>query len=160
MKKTIIALTLVVAIAIALSITIPTFAAAPVNPDTTTITGNVQAAIDVSAPADFSMDLTPGLTTTASKTVAVKCNKDGWDLTASASTGYMVTGGTPLQKALYVEDYNNALQPLTSPVQLADAVDKTGGTAENIAADFSQETTWDDAYGTYTILVTFTGTTH
>jgi hypothetical protein len=84
MKRTVIVLSLIFALSIALSVSIPTLAATT----TTTIGGTVQSAITVSvttAPGDLSTIIPGGAdATTGTGVVTVICNdKDGWTLTAS-----------------------------------------------------------------------------
>ncbi len=165
MKKTIIALTLVVAIAIALSITIPTLAA-NTGTDVTTITGHVKSVIEVS-PAISSIplgDLTPGGTNPAvigSTTVTVKCNT-AWTLAAADTTtatpakGHMISGTASLHNALLVT------VPVSGDLTGTSLAITSGGhtSGTDTLVTFSQTPDWSDAPATadYTMTVTFTGT--
>lgn len=133
--------------------------------DTVTITGTVHAVIDVTAPADFSMTLTPGVTcTSAAQSVTVKCNKAGWTLAVSGTNGGYMNNPSygNLTNPLYlagrdISDY----QPLTSPRYLENGSSGAGvGTTTISGITFQQTPTWSDPAGDYTITITFTGTTN
>jgi hypothetical protein len=155
-KKTIIALTLVIAIALTLAVTIPTFAYN--NNPTTTITGIIAPAIDVSVSSTaFTLSgMVPGGTGTGSVTVTVKSN-DVWSLVAKSDStdGKMyvgTVGTTPLATVLSVNgaamtSAGTAITPTTHGV--------TEGTP--VTAAFTQPVLWTDAAATYTMVVTFTG---
>lgn len=168
MKKTIIALTLVIAIAIALSLTIPTLAA---TSDTTTITGTIAAAIDVTAPETIdAMVLVPDETTTSEEvSLTVKCNKPGWSLTASANNSGVMKSPTvgDLSQPIYITGGAVTNQSLANPKTLV-AQSTTVAPSSTIGANlftgtvtFQQSAQWDDeAADDYVIVVTFAGATH
>lgn len=167
MKRTVIILSLIFALATALSVTIPTLAASDTG--TTTITATMATAIDVTAPANFALGaLVPDQATNSSaKTVTVKCNKAGWDLTVSderitpISKGHMDDGTTALTNALTAKGGDQtSYAPLSSAVTLKSSGSR--GSTDITDVLFQQNTVWgdDSSIGTYTITVTFTGTTH
>jgi hypothetical protein len=163
MKRTTIILSLIFALAIALSVSIPTLAA---NTGTTVITGTLGAHIDITAdPADFSLpELIPDVASVSdAKTVTVKCNKAGWTLDVEEVSGDGFMSGTAiLTNPLMVQGGDLGTAGWTSvagaPV-LESSGAKTGGTGTDFNdIKFSQTATYDDDPDTYTITVTFTAT--
>ena len=156
MKKTIIALTLVVAIAIALSVTIPALAAT--SSATTIITGRVDQVIEVTASPDTinTWDLTPAtgdMTESSTVTVAVNSNA-AWtlkaqDLTGSGHTGYLVST-SPAANLSSPITVNGSV--LTSDVTLTPGA--RPGASQPVT--LTQAKSWSDVPSTsYTITVTF-----
>ena len=163
MKRTVIILSLIFALAIALSVSIPTLAAAPNPIANTTITGKVPKAIDVSATASAILtpeNILPGVESSAAVTVTVSSNY-GWKLyvkgsdsgkmhRSSAATTllhqYMKVAGDDLLKT----DLTGADQQLDSGATVKAGVN---------TATFYQTGDWDDTVADdYTITITFTGT--
>jgi hypothetical protein len=165
MKRTVIILSFIFALAIALSASIPTLAATDTK--TTTITGTLGGAIEVTAPGDFVIGtLTPDqLTNSSVKTVTVKCNK-AWSLTVADKrgspvlAGHMDDGTHALTNALTVKggDQSGYTALSATPVTLK----ASGNPGVNSINDiyFQQDTEWTDdaSVGSYTITVTFTTT--
>ena len=167
MKRTTIILSLIFALAIALSVSIPTLAANPVN---TIITGTVTGKIDLSAPSTFSLgtNMQPSVTpytANSGATGMVYCNK-GWSVTANHATGTMFDGGSSylvdqIKVQLTGGNTGGTLQDATVGSTTSDTV-KTGtagdhnkGVALTLAA--SQLVNYVDAPGAYTITIVLTG---
>ena len=165
MKKTIIALTLVIAIALTLAVTIPTLALTS-GTDVVTITGTVNSLIEVS-PATNTIalgDLTPSgslLAVNGTTTVTVKCNA-GWTLKATDTTsptagiGYMTNGSTAHLTNYLIVSGPSGTGPLATALTLNSGT-KTASTATVV--NVSQTPSWSDAPGSYTMNMTLTGTT-
>ena len=163
LKKLALLLSIVFAVAIALSITIPALAA---SSDTTTVSGSVQTTIEVYAPGTVSLgNLIPGTSTESiNQNVTVRCNKAGWTLTVSddrkhpVNKGHMEAGTIALANSLEVKGNGKPYAYLnTTWVTL---VDKTGGVGITNISDvrFRQATDWADTIETYSFTVTFTAT--
>lgn len=138
----------------------------PVMADTgsTEITGTVEEAVEVSAPAAFGLGvLTVGGTTeSGEKTVTVDANHAGWTLEVHEADGEgkMSTNGDVLTNEMQVKggditSYTN-LGGNAAKVTLEDSGAK--GTSQTISVYFSQAVTWGDVAGTYSITLTFTAT--
>jgi hypothetical protein len=163
MKRTVIILSLIFALAIALSASIPTLAAPT---DTTVVSGTVKAAIDVTSPATVSVGdlIPPSASTSADQTVTVKCNKPGWslaaeDMTVGVNKGHMLNGGTALINHLTIEGGDQvAYAPLSAAVPIEDGTGAVKGTTTITGITFQQTADWEDVEATYSITVTFTGT--
>ena len=160
MKRTVIILSLIFALAIVLSVSIPTLAAST-DTGTTTITATLGGHIDITAdPDDFSLPaLVPDQNVVSdAKTVSVKCNKAGWTLAVSEVAGDGKMSGTAaLTNPLYVDggDLTGYTSLATAPV-LESGGAKTGGTAVDITdIVFQQMATYADDPDTYTITITF-----
>ena len=168
MKKTIIALTLVVAMAIALSVTIPTLAATS-GTDVVTITGTVTTGIEVT-PTTATIALSslspvsPLTAVNGTTTVTVKCN-GAWTLkatdttTGSTSLGHMMATG-PLYLTNYLSVSSNGSGSPTGNLATALQLNSgahTSGTSTLVTV--SQLPDWADAAGSYTMTMTLTGTT-
>lgn len=165
MKKTIIALTLVLAIALTLSITIPALAADP-TVDTTTITGTVPQVLEVTAPADITvpgLDLQPGSTVTTPLSAGgdVVANVP-WTLTVKdikvTDAGYM-TSATLTDKLdskfQFVANKAGGTNILAN-ADAAQTISGTGAAHTAISFAFSQAVSWTDSPATdYTIDITF-----
>lgn len=168
MKKLVLLLSIVFAVAMALSITIPALAS---SSDTTNITGSVQTAIDVNAPNTVSVgNLVPGTASESFyKTVTVKCNKAGWTLTVSdewndpPQLGHMIADlGTETAALLNPIEVKGNARPyayLNTSVLLEDGSGASMGITNITDLRFRQFTDWNDALGNYIITVTFTGAT-
>jgi hypothetical protein len=168
MKRTVIILSLIFALAIALSVGIPSLAATS-GTDVVTITGHVNAVIEVSPTTNTIAlgDLTPSapLTpVTGTTTVTVKCNA-GWTLTATDTTtptagiGYMTNGAVAHLTNYLIVSSNGGGSPsgnLASPLILNTGT-HTSGTATLVTV--SQTPDWADAAGSYAMTMTLTGTT-
>jgi len=165
MKRTVIILSLIFALTIALSASIPTLA---LTSATTTVGGTVKPAIDVSytGSAPTFTGLYPGTTnTTPAGTVTVQCNKGTWSLKAkdqktTGSIGYMMNGSTNMAQPLYIAGGTLPSSDLTAERTLLSGQLRTTGsgtTVTNIV--FSQATTYaDDADLGFSMTVVFTGT--
>ena len=150
-KKVLISLLFVVALVVAAAV--PVMAA---TTDTTEITGEVVAVIDVTAPSDINlgtMALGDNLACSATPGI-VTCNAEHWQVQArdekGTNTGHMVSG----------------LGPLTQPFQISEdgAIYSTadvgityGGNPETLPLCVKQEVLSDDLAGFYSITITFTG---
>jgi hypothetical protein len=172
MKRTVITLSLIFALAIALSASIPTLAAPGSATDTTVITGNIRANIEITAhPADFSLtNMDPGVIKESSPlTVTVHSNKAGWTLdvaeTGGAVDGKMQSTLTPftaLTNPLMVKGGDLGVLPadyesITGTPRLVTSGGK--GTISTTDIQFAQTADWlDDAALAYTISVIFTAT--
>jgi hypothetical protein len=161
MKRTTIILSLIFALAIALSVSIPTLA---VNPDTTTITGTVGQKIELNAPDDFTLNIgtmEPGNTVNGSSSTNgwVKCNK-GWSVTANNSSGRMV-GPMSLTNKINIQ-----LTGGSTPGAWADATTGSttssltkpagGNSGQALTLNAGQLVDYLDAPGVYTIIITLT----
>jgi hypothetical protein len=169
-KKTIIALTLVIAIALTLAVTIPAFATGTGTTtahETTTITGTVAQAIEVTAPTTSGFGTfsngANALTTTAGD---VKCNFN-WQLVVrdanqGTNKGHMISGSNFLAAELLIGATiggTSLPSPLTAGA--ADGVTiSTGVPTAATAINFGASQTvaqWTDAAGLYTITIDFVG---
>ena len=165
MKRTVIILSLIFALATALSVGIPALAATS-GTDVVSISGHVNAVIEVSpatntiALADLT-PVTPLLAVIGTTTVTIKCNT-GWTLTATDTTsptagiGYMTNGSLA-----HLTNYLAVSAPSHSG-NLASALilntgTHTSGTATVVTV--SQLPDWMDAPGSYAMTMTLTGTT-
>jgi hypothetical protein len=162
MKRTVIILSLIFALAIALSASIPTLAAT----GTTQVTGSISAVVEITVPTGAVAlgDLSPNdllSPKTDTKIVTVKSNKN-WTLTAADTTsptsykGYLTTsGGTVhLTNVLSVSAPGHS-GDLTGTSLSLNSGAKTSGTPTTVT--FSQTPSWDDeTEGAYTMTVTFT----
>lgn len=166
MKRTLIILSLIFALAIALSASIPTLAS---NTDTgtTIITGTIKGSIDITANTPTAtitgMDPEVMKESTTPVSVTVKSNKAGWKLTVkedSGGDGYMSNGSVILANPLMVKggDLGTTLTSIVGGPELENNGAK--GTAEIISPIiFAQNASWaDDAALTYSITVVFTAT--
>jgi len=166
MKRTVIILSLIFALAIALSVSIPTLAAT----GTTTIIGQVQSAITISAVPASNVNLgslTPEiLAESGTLTVTVKCNSVAktWSLKVkedgaspdgkmSSSTDIafnplQVRGGDLGTTTYYGIDTERTL------IGAGTATGKSGTPTSNI--QFAQTASYDDDPGDYGITVLFT----
>ena len=161
MKKPAILLSIVFAVATALSITIPALAASSA---TVNVTGSIQTAIEVSSPMFVLLGSLPPAapTESANKNVTVRCNKAGWTLTVSditgAPVGHMKNGDytAHLINPLEVKGNGKAYAALESPVTLVNA----GGVGTTNISDvrFRQVTDWTDPIDSYGMVVLFTAT--
>jgi hypothetical protein len=165
MKRTVITLSLILALAIALSVSIPALAAT----GSTTVSGTIGKFIDVSAttPANLGA-MTPGVAATSAITVTVKCTTPNWtlkaeDLSEAGHTGHMDNTSVStvfLKNALNVSGGDQILlAPLSSAVQLETGTNSVRGKTD-ISTTFNQMADFEDAEGSYDIVVTFTGTTN
>ena len=161
MKRIVIILSLIFALAISLSVTIPALADTPSG--TTAITGSLATHVEISVPAGFALpELIPGQdSTSAVKTVTVNCNKANWTLAVKEDSGdgKMSDGGNILANALKIKggDVGSYTALSGTDLKLKDA----NGAKGTVAVDniyFQQSTTWDDVAGSYAITVTFTVT--
>ena len=156
---------MVVAIAIALSITIPALAESGFDHDSTNVQGTVKATIDVDSPNSailLTTQIIPGDTAAGSGIVNVLCNKNTWSLAASATApGKMTDGhGNTLHNALQVQDSASAYQELGgAAITLISGQSATTSTPQGVTANFHQLGDWNDiASGyNYSLSVTFTG---
>jgi hypothetical protein len=166
MKKTVILLSLIFALAIALSASIPTLAAS--TSSSTTISGTVNTVMEVSTTSVNLGDLTPvGVTPTAitnsATSVTVRCNKVGWSLMATDISGYptylghmTASGGTlGLANALSLTATGSSGTLDASGVTLVTSGARGGGST---SLTYSQLPSWQDLAGSYTMTIQFTGT--
>jgi hypothetical protein len=161
MKRTVIILSLIFALVIALSVSIPTLALD--DTETTVITGTVPLSINITAhPGDFDLG-TLTLDTqiqSGDKTVSVKCNKAGWTLTVAETSGdgFMANGSTPLTEPLYVK--GGHLSETYTGLNTSPSLETSGakGTVDITDIEFAQTSRDADTAGIYTITVTFTAT--
>jgi hypothetical protein len=162
MKRITIFLSLIFALAIALSASIPTLAAS--DSGTTVISGTLAAKIEVTAPSAISLTLDPDASPETGSSVSdghVKSNK-AWTLTASdlkeTGDGYMtsVTASTALDTEFQINLNGEGLTGAAAGDSIA------GSPGNGLANDFtfavSQAVTWEDAPADdYTITITFVG---
>jgi hypothetical protein len=132
MKRTVIVLSLIFALAIALSASIPTLAATATAG--TAITGTLASKVEISAPASYSLGALPA-TVPSAVTVNVKCNK-GWTLTAQAPK--MTDGVNTLQNALEGAKHLGTYAFLDTVQTIEPAGAKTGASGVNTAVDLRQ----------------------
>lgn len=156
MKRTVIILSLIFALAIALSVTVPTLAATDTK--TTTVSGTVPTQIEVTAPTSITgLNLDPASSpaTGSSGTPGnVKSNK-AWTLNASDTTngGYMKNGATPLGAKLQINVAGNGLVNADA----GQIVTGSKGASNSISFAISQAVGWSDDPGSYSITITFAG---
>jgi len=162
MKRTTIILSLIFALAIALSVSIPTVA---LNEDTENVTvqGVLGGHIEITSSAIGTINL-PDLEPDVQKystpvDITVRCNKAGWTLVVTDADGYLDDGeATPtnLTNPLYVMGGDQGTYaPLTGAVTLE--TNGAKGTAESVDdITFRQEAEWADTADTYSTIVTFT----
>lgn len=167
MKRTTIILSLIFALAIALSVSIPTLADAS-DTGTTVISGTLGGHIDITAnTSDLSLpDLIPDqrVVTTDNASVSVKCNKAGWTLTVQE-----YGAGADQKMSSSTDTAYNSLQvrggDITSWTNIGPAAALENGgakysdthavtTINNI--QFGQTADYEDDAGVYTITVLFT----
>ena len=165
MKRTVVILSLIVSLVIALSVSIPALAG---TDGSTVITGTVTGQVDLtSPPGNFVLGtMTIGATTNNSSgaTGLVKCNRT-WAVTAinssGAHPGYMVNTttsanlSTKLNIQLDASVGTDGLWANASTGSVATGT-KTGdaGVALNLSA--GQYVSWDDEAGSYTINISLT----
>jgi hypothetical protein len=168
MKRTVIILSLIFALAIALSASIPTLAL-QTDTGTTTITGTIKGNIDITANSASATitGMDPGVPKDSSVvSVTVKSNKAGWTLDVEENgvtpDGKMAGTLTPfpaLTNELYVKGGDIAIaESILGAPQLVESGAKS---VANTIGDiyFVQTADWlDDAALTYTITVVFTAT--
>jgi hypothetical protein len=132
MKRTVILLSLIFALAIALSVSIPTLAA-----NTTTVSGTLAGKVEITTPPVTSYTFTGGLpgTDPAAVTVTVKSNQ-GWSLTAQASR--MTEGAKTLTYALDGSGNGGAWLNLSSTQILNSGTSKTGKDGVTTTVGFRQ----------------------
>ena len=169
MKRTVIILSLIFALAIALSVTVPALAA---NPVSTTITGTVTGKIDLTKPNDFTLNggtaMQPSgtaYTGNSGATGLVQCNQ-GWQVTANHSTGLMAaTGPKYLAEQIKIQltggTTSGTLQDATVGSTTSDTV-KTGTPSDHnkgiaLTLSASQLVTYADEPGSYSITIVLTG---
>ena len=153
MKRTVILLSLIFALAIALSVSVPTLAA---ESGTTGVSGTVAGKIDVTAPPTytFSGDLPQDVENAFD--VNVKTNARDWHLTAQADK-MSGTEGT-LTNGLFASGGTGSLQDITIIKTLYTGTDKTGGSGLDIPIGLSQAISDGVDYaGAYSTTITFTG---
>lgn len=156
MKRTTIILSLIFALAIALSVSIPTLAA---ESGTTTVTGALAPKIDVTAPSGFALTLDPAASPATGTATAgnVKANKDGWTVTVTGdhASMYSATLVDGLDADFQVNIGSGLVDIDTAPTLTGS---KTGGSGVSIPLSVSQAVSWDDeAASDYQIVITFTG---
>ena len=127
--------------------------------DSSTVSGTISDTLSITAPDSFTFaSLEPGATSESNNgNIAISSNLAGsWNLKAdSNSSGLMENGGVQLGQPLaikggMVSDYTS----LASQVTLTDA----GSGSSNITVSFSQQVTFTDAPGSYSMTVNFTVT--
>lgn len=153
MKRIVIILSLIVALVIAFSASIPTLAANDSKP--TTVSGTVPTMIEVTAPSGLTLTLDPSIgwaTNTSASNGNIKSNKD-WTLTVSNSSGYMMNGSTPLYDQLRINVAGQGLKN-ASP---GDTVTGGKGASHPISFAVNQSVAWTDDPGSYSITITFAG---
>jgi len=158
MKRTVIILSLIFALAIALSASIPTMA---VTTQTTWVKGTVPSAVDIQAMTNVSLPtLNPGTTVNTEPTgltVNVKSNKANWTLKVkdNVGSGYMQNASAliwPLQvKGGTVSSYTSI-----SGSDLTLTSTGAKGNPTPIAVNFSQQVDWADNPADYSIQLIFT----
>ena len=164
MKKVLVlamALTLMAALAMPM-------AALAAESDTTEVSGTVAAAIEVTAPAPASLgDMVVGDNELASNiTVTVNCTSLSWTLGAAdkrvspVSAGHMDDTTTALTNALKIRggDQSSYAALSGSDVLLEDTGATTAGQTDISDVNFQQTVEYADQVGTYSIVITFTGT--
>lgn len=167
MKRTVIVLSLIFALAIALSVSIPTLAAD--DSGTTVITGTLGGHIDITDnTSTLSFDaLIPDqlVTTNGSASVSVKCNKAGWTLTveeygAGADQKMAITAGDIAENELQVRGGDISswtdIGPAAELVESGAKYSDTSAVTVINDIQFGQTATYEDDAGEYTITVLFT----
>ena len=169
MKKTVIILSLILALATALSVGIPALAA---TSGTTLVSGSLAGTVDVTAPAPQSITLVPDTSpSSSSTTIGIRCNKIGWGLTCYVNASTMKSSSTPadtLGQPLYITVgslvTNQSIGLSTSPLTIvtagvAPSTTKGSGLMNTgYGITFQQPTSYaDTAHTDYQILVTFVG---
>ena len=162
MKRTAIILSLIFALATAVSVSIPTLAA---TSGTTPVTGSLAAKIDVVAPsalATLTLDPAASPATGTATNGSVKCNHDNWTVTVTSApvSGQLTSNGSPsdyLSAVLQVNIGNGGgLVNITNNPTLT-GVSRTAGTP--IQLSVSQAVGWTDVPHTdYYLVITFAGT--
>ena len=156
MKRTVILLSLIFALAIALSVSIPTLAA---SSDNTTVSGNLGAKIEVTAPSAISLTLDPNAspaTGTSATPGSVKSNR-AWTVTVTGDETTMYSQAAPTTKlaAPFQVNLGSGLVDISTAPTCTGA--KTSGTS--ITLSVSQAVSWlDDPASDYQIVLTFAGT--
>ena len=150
-KKLLISLLFVVALVVIAAV--PVMAA---TTDTTEITGEVVAVIDVTAPSDINlgtMALGDNLACSATPGT-VTCNAEHWQVTAEdekiSNTGYMTSGANVLANKFQLSETGSVYAN-------ADAGITYDGNPETLPLCVKQEVTSDDLAGFYSITITFIG---
>ena len=164
MKKVLVlamALTLMAALAMPM-------AALAAESDTTEVSGTVAAAIEVTAPAPASLgDMVVGDNELASNiTVTVNCTSLSWTLGAAdkrvspVSAGHMDDNTTALTNALKIKggDQGSYAALSASDVLLETSGAASAGETDISDVNFQQTVEYADQVGTYSIVITFTGT--
>lgn len=164
MKRTTIILSLIFALAIALSVSVPTMAA---ESGSTTISGALAQHIDVTAPSNIvNLVLEPGATATDTSDTPgnVKANKGNWYLYIEGDHDSMYSTNLgdgldePFKVDVTVTDVGTTGLVNIGTDPFLTSASKTGGTGKAIALGISQAVTWDDeAADDYEIEITFTG---
>ena len=131
----------------------------------TTISGTVPVVIEVDAPSSTALgtlSVSAPVSLVSPVTVTVKSTDPAWTLGASADdAGLMYTSGQALKlaNALKIQggDLGTAWTSLSAPVTMKTATASVGTT--NIAdVNFQQTIGYGDTAGSYSIIVSFTGT--
>jgi len=150
-KKLLISLLFVVALVVIAAV--PVMAA---TTDTTEITGEVVAVIDVTAPSDINlgtMALGDNLACSATPGT-VTCNAEHWQVTAEdekiSNTGYMTSGANVLANKFQLSETGSVYANADDGI--------TYGNPTNLPLCVKQVVTSGDPAGSYAITITFTGT--